>query len=503
MDGPINSDVKERPARGKAAPSREQNGVVDLPWPDEKDRQAKSERRETDDSGVPKGPKTEQQSHTEKTAAREQPAQQSIWARVGPIIGVIIALAIAAGLVWWALKPSEAKVTYTSTKAAVATVTVTAHAQGRLAARNPVDVVAPAGGRLADATAAKSGDRVSQGQVLARLISESARSDVVDANAEVAASQSAVMRADADVTEARAALTRAKGSNASGAADTAEARLVRANARATEARASLGAVQARLTAARTKLDGLVVRAPFAGIVLKSSLETPEAARTVARGQTLFTLVRNLSEFELVTDFPENAVGTLRAGQPAMFTVSAFPHRIFSARLDSIGSWPKAVHKDGGDITFYSGSLSTVSRDEGLRPGMNADVAVVLAQAKDVLTVPNAALMFRPAANIEAKYKPPQAAYPAPVLASASASSQGKASLGPLASTAGSWSPVSLSSTPRPGRVWVPDGDTLRPRDVMVGLSDGNITQVISGDLQAGDAVITGAIVQARSNANKS
>lgn len=503
MDGPTNNDVKERPARGKGAPSREQNGVVDLPWPDEKDRQAKAERRETDDSVAPKQPKNEQQSQAEKPSASQPPPPQSIWARVGPIMGVIIALLIAAGLIWWALKPSEPKVTYTSTKAAVATVAVTAHAQGRLAARNPVDVVAPAGGRLADATAAKSGDRVSQGQVLARLISESARSDVVDANAEVAAAQSGVTRADADVTEARAALARAKGSNTSGAADTAEARLVRANARATEARASLGAVQARLTAARTKLDGLVVRAPFAGIVLKSSLETPEATRTVARGQTLFTLVRNLSEFELVTDFPENAVGTLRAGQPALFTVSAFPHRMFSARLDAIGTWPKAVHKDGSDVTFYSASLSTASQDEGLRPGMNADVAVVLAQAKNVLTVPNAALMFRPAANIEAKHKPPQAAYPAPVLAGTSAGSQSKASLGPLTSTAGSWSPVSLSSAPRPGRVWVLDGDTIKPQDVMVGLSDGNITQVISGDLRAGDAVVTGAIVQAGGNANKS
>jgi HlyD family secretion protein len=411
-------------------------------------------------------------------------------------------LIVAAALVWWALKPNEPKTTYTMAKTSVATITVAAHAEGRLAARNPVDVVAPTGARL-ESAAAKSGDHVRQGQILVRLTSEAARTDVADASAEVAASQSAVVRVDADVIDARAALMRAGSSTNSGAGDAAQARLARANARANEARAVLGAAQTRLTVARAKLNGLVVRAPFDGIVLRSALETPEPVRAVARGQTLFTMVRNLSDLDLKADFPENAIGPLHVGQQAMFTVAAFPHRAFSAKLNAIGTWPKMIHKEGGDVTAYPAALSAANPDASLRPGMSADVAIILAQAKDVLTVPNLALIFRPAADVEAKYPPTKGAYPAPVARSSSTSAASTPGLGPPSLPAASWSPVTLSSAPRPGRVWVLDGDTPRPRDIMVGLSDGNITQVISGELRAGDAVITSAIVQARGSANQS
>jgi len=128
--------------------------------------------------------------------------------------------------------------------------------------------------------------------------------------------------------------------------------------------------------------------------------------------------------------------------------------------------------------------------------MTADVAVILAQAKNVLTVPNSALVFRPAADIEAKYPAAKAARPAPVQPARSAATTPTPSLGSPTSPAPSWSAVTLSSQPRRGRVWVLDGDTPKPRDIMVGLSDGNVTQVVSGELRAGDSVITNAIVQA-------
>jgi HlyD family secretion protein len=419
-----------------------------------------------------------------------------------PVFAAAVILAIIAALVWWAIRPAEPKVSYTFAKAAVATVTVTAHAEGRLAARNPVDVVAPAGARL-ESTAVKSGDRVRQGQILARLNSETSRSDMVDANAEIAAQQSAVARADADVAESRAALMRAGSSTTPGAADTAQARLARATARANETRALLGAARTRLAETRAKLDGLVVRAPFDAIVLKSNLETPERVRTVARGQILFTLVRDLSTLDLVADFPESALGPLRVGQRALFTAAAFPQRKSPATLNSISTSPKMIHKEGtGDVTAYAGTLSAANSDGSLRPGMSADVAVILAQARDVLTVPNAALMFRPTPSVEANYPSAIGAQAAP-LPGSTAPTTPPAPFGPLSSPAGSWSPVVLSSAPRAGRVWVLDHGKPRPHDIMVGLSDGNVTQVISGELRAGDAIITSAIVQARGNGSQS
>jgi HlyD family secretion protein len=475
---------------------------VDLPWPEKNDRpeaEAPGKRESPSDDR----PRTERPTQRDKYETVHPLAEEPNRTRIWPIIIGIAVVLILAALLWWAIKPSEPKVSYSLAKAAIANVTVTAHAEGLLAARDPVEVVAPIGARLERAKA-KSGDRVRQGQILALLNSENARNDMVDANAEFAAQQSAVARADADVAEARAELARARSSTTADAADTAEARLARAVARADEARAVLGADQTRLASARAKLNGLVVRAPFDAIVLKSNLDTTEPVRMVARGQSLFTLVRDLSALELTADFPESAVGRLRAGDQALFTVAAFPHRTFAATLNTVSAWPKVVHKEGdGDVTTYAGTLAPANSGQTLRPGMNADVAVILAQAKDVLTVPNAALMFRPPAKLEEKYSSAIGAQAAPLPRSRSASGTSAPGLGPPSAPAGSWSPVVLSPAPRPGRVWVLDGDTPKPRDIMVGMSDGNITQVISGELRAGDAVITNAIVQARGNANRS
>jgi HlyD family secretion protein len=486
----MSSDTTERPPRQKTGRVGDRRGVSELPWPEERgEREPEAREFRSDDTS----PKTEP----------APPEHESFWTRFWPLIATVFILLAIAGLIWWAIRPSEPKTTYTLANASIATITVTAHGQGRFAARDPVDVVAPTGARLAS-VAVKSGDHVRQGQILARLDSESAREAAVDQNAEIASSQSAVTRADADVTEARATLMRARNSTKAGEADTAEARLTRAIARANEMRALLAAAQTRLAAARAKMDGLVVRAPFDGIVLKSNLDTAEPVRTVARGQILFTLVRDLSTLDVKADFPESAVGSLHLGDRALLTVAAFPQRTFSATLNVISASSNVIHKEGdGDVNVYSGTLSAANSAERLRPGMTAEVSVILAKAKDVLTVPNTALMFRPPANVEAKYPSPKGAQAAPPPPNAPAPAESAPSLGPPSTQAESWSPVVLSSVPRPGRVWVRDGDTLKPRDIMVGLSDGKTTQVVSGELRAGDAVITSAIVQARSNANQS
>ena len=494
------SNITERPPRRARDHSREEGGVVELPWPEDKGGRPEAEREEARESR----PGDRQPYAKGKTREIVQPSGRGgFWPGIWTVIGGLIVLAVLAALVWWAIRPTEPKTSYTLAKQTIATVTIAAHAQGRLAARNPVDVVAASGARFESAVV-KSGDRVRQGQILARLNSESAREDMVDTTTDVASSQSAVARADADVQEARSGLTRAGSSTTAGAADAAQARLARAIARANEARALLGAARTRVAAARAKLDNLLVRAPFNGIVLKSELEASEPVRTVARGQRLFTLVRDLSALDLMADFPEGTIGPLHVGQRALFTVAAFPQRTFSATLNNLSTWPKLVHKDtGGDVIVYPGTLSVTNTGERLRPGLSADVAIILAQAKAVLTVPNAALMFRPAENVEAKYPPAKGAYAGPMPTATSAPGMAIPSLGPLSSPAGSWSPVVLSSKPRPGRVWVLEGNKLRPRDIMVGLSDGNATQVISGELRAGDSVITSAQVQVRSNANQS
>jgi HlyD family secretion protein len=382
------------------------------------------------------------------------------WARRG-FAGTAVAIAVVVGLLLWRPWTShEPKITYTIAKATYGTVTVRVGSTAVLEPRNSVEVTAQTGGRL-ERLLVKSGDEVAKGQILAQLVSDSAQEDVIAAETEFAARGSNVARSEADVAEARAAVLRARADAKPGAVDTAQARLARASANLAEARALLGAGQENLMAARANVQNLAVRAPIDGIVLKTDANAPQNARAVARGQSLVTLAAGLTQMKLSADFPESALGRLHVGDRATFTVPAFPGRSFAATLSVLDVWPRRESRDGRIAVTYGGELTAENPAKLLRPGMTATVAVVVAEAKNVLIVPNAALSFVPAPKIEAAFAPPKAA-------------------------AGT----------RPGRVWVLRSDSLEPRDVSLGLSDGRVTQIAGGPLRADETVVTGSLIAA-------
>ena len=332
-------------------------------------------------------------------------------------------------------------------------------AAGTLAAHDSLDIMAPVGGRV-QSVLAKSGDRVMKGQILARLQSDSARDELLRAQTELAAMQARMAQAEADVGEARATALRAKNDPKPGANDTAQAGLARAAAGASELQAQLREAAAQLTAARAQIDSLDMRAPFDGIVLKSDIEPGKYVSAAAGGRALFTLASGLSQLKLVADIPESQLGAVHVGEPAEFTVPAFPRQVFPAILTALDLWPKKETKDGKDIISYPATISADNPDGALRPGMSANAAVIIAQARNALVVPNQALNFSPSPDIEAKYPKPK---------------------------------ISPAVGQRLGRVWVLNGEDPEPRDITLGLTDGRITQVAAGSLRADEKIITSTI----------
>ncbi|HXJ01310.1 MAG TPA: efflux RND transporter periplasmic adaptor subunit, partial [Micropepsaceae bacterium] len=358
----------------------------------------------------------------------------------------------------------EPKIGYSVARASYGTVIVGVRAPAMLEARDMTEIAVRNGGRL-ESLAVRSGDRVVKGQRLARLASDSAQAELVAAQAERAARQADLARAEADAAEARAAAQRARGDARPGAADAAGARLARTLANVDEARALLRAGDASLAEARAAVESLDVRAPVDGVVLKINFEPEGDVRSIARGESLLTLAGDLSQMNLRASFPENALGTLRVGERAEFTAPAFPRRIFAATLTGLDLWPKRNVTDGKTTVTYPATLTATNPGDMLRPGMSADVAIVTAEAKHVLVVPNSALSFTPLPKIESKF--------------------------PLLKTS--------PEGPRVGRVWVMRSGDLSPRDVVLGLSDGRVTQIVSGPLREGENVVTSAIITAQGN----
>ena len=378
--------------------------------------------------------------------------------------GLIIAAVVVMAVVWWPWGGrSGAKITYEIVPAAFGTIVESAHATGVLAPSETADIVSPLPGRV-QSVEVETGERVMKGQLLARVLSDSAREELMRALTALASDQAAVARAEADITEERAALARARMSSTPGAVDSAQARFARALADAEEARAVLRQTQDRVAQARAQIASLDLRAPFNGIVLKTGIASGEDTRANTREEPLFTIAADLSQLKLQADFPESALGRLHAGNRAEFTTPAYPRRVFPAVLTGLDLLPKKESKEGKEVTYYAGALSVANRDGALRPGMDTNIGVIVAEARNVLVVPNTALNFMPVGTAESA----QSGNP------------------PLTSSAAS---------ARARRIWVIAGGRLQARDVTLGLSDGRFTQVVAGPLRAGEHVVTGAIVK--------
>lgn len=354
--------------------------------------------------------------------------------------------------------PSEPKVTYTLTKAGYGTVTVSVHATGTLNPRDAFDIGTETGGQV-QSIAVKSGDRVIKGELLAKFQSSTLHEDLLRAQTALLSAQADVKQADSEVAAARAAAAHLPAMASVQEHDVAAARIARAAAESDKLRADMRAAELRFSTAQSQMAKLDLRSPRDGIVLKRMVEPGTRAR-LSQGQAVVTLTSGLSPLNLLIDLPESELGAVHPGLGAEFTVPAFPGRTFPARVSSIDLLPKKENTDAGVKVNYSGTLTADNQEGLLRPGMTASASIIVGRASNVLVVPNGAFTFTPPNEIAVKYPPLK----------------------------------QPSSGARLARVWVMQSGAIEPRDIVPGLSDGQITEVKSGMLRAGEAVVTGAVV---------
>ncbi|MGZ5238127.1 MAG: efflux RND transporter periplasmic adaptor subunit, partial [Caldimonas sp.] len=152
---------------------------------------------------------------------------------------------------------------------------------------------------------------------------------------------------------------------------------------------------------------------------------------------------------------------------------AYPGRNFPARVTRVGFGSTITDK----VVTYLTYLDVDNADLSLRPGMTATATITATQRNDVLLVPNTALRFSPS---------DAAAAPRPA-----ASGGIVASLTPRMPRSGTRSPAAAgASTAAARQVWVLRAGKAVPVAVIPGISDGRVTEITGGELQAGMLVIT-------------
>ena len=208
---------------------------------------------------------------------------------------------------------------------------------------------------------------------------------------------------------------------------------------------------------QTQLGKAQVRSPIDGVVLDRKISSGQTVAATFQTPVLFTLASDLSMMQLAVDIDEADIGLVKEGQLANFTVDAYPQRRFEAKLISLRNSPKSAN----GVVTYQGVLSVDNSTMLLRPGLTATVDIQVSDAKDALLVPNSALRFTP----------PQKEAAVPAL---QPSRNGQLM----------------------GRVWVLEAGKPSPRDLRIGRSDGRSTEIISGNLKAGEPIIVDVAARA-------
>lgn len=315
------------------------------------------------------------------------------WRRA--ITGVVACAAAGAG--WLAYRQSQEPVppSFVTAPLVRGTLTETVTAVGTLAPVDAVELGAEVTGRLTRVLVDVN-DPVTEGQVLAEIDPEQLAARVRETQAQLDTATANERSARATLSEAEVKAGRAKALAAEGIASgdelaTALAALDRARANLGVAQAQISVANAGLASARSMLARAVIRAPINGIVLSRSVEPGQTVTAGFQTPILFTLARDLAKLELEVEVDEADIGKVREGQPASFSVDAYPGRTFASRLLTLHNLPKA----DATIVTYSAVLAVDNQDRSLRPGMTATAEIVSGEFRDVLLVDNAALRFEP------------------------------------------------------------------------------------------------------------
>ncbi|MDQ3037043.1 MAG: efflux RND transporter periplasmic adaptor subunit, partial [Myxococcota bacterium] len=173
--------------------------------------------------------------------------------------------------------------------------------------------------------------------------------------------------------------------------DTARSAAEQTAAGVSGARAQIALARSAIRAIETELEHTEIRAPVDGIVLSRSVEPGQVVAATFQPPTLFVIAEDLSRMQVVLLVDEADVGRVEAGQPARFTVDAFPGRSFEARVESVRNAPRTVQ----GVVSYEAVLSVDNEERLLRPGMTATAEIVTEEVRDALMVPSAALRFVP------------------------------------------------------------------------------------------------------------
>jgi HlyD family secretion protein len=270
-----------------------------------------------------------------------------------------------------------------------------------------------------------------------------------------------------------------------------------AQAQVGQAQAQVLQAEAALRLAEVNLTHLTIVSPIDGIVVSRNVDVGQTVAASLSAPTLFTIAKDLTQMQVIANIDQADIGLVEQAKSVKFSVDAFPGKDFDGKIEQMRLNPTNVQ----NVVTYNVVIDVSNPEQKLKPGMTANLTITIDERNNVLKVPNSALRFKPQdtssqpstnANANGQGRRRDNANVAPSANSASPQSSPEAG-----SQAGrgesSFAPASAPVLAGQTRlVWVLGADGKpQSRRIKVGLTDGASTEVVEGNLQEGEMVITG------------
>jgi HlyD family secretion protein len=293
---------------------------------------------------------------------------------------------------------------------------------------------------------------VKKGQLIARIDPALFEAQVNQARANLLSAKANMDKALATQTDAKRTMERnkelvAKNLIAQSDLDTAETNYETAKASVSAAKAQIAQNEASLSSAETNLRYTKIISPVDGIVVSRNVDVGQTVAASFQTPTLFSIAQDLTKMQIDTSVDEADIGKVKTEQVVDFTVDAYPDITFRGKVWQIRNAPITVQ----NVVTYDVVVQVNNPDLKLKPGMTANVSIIVDMKKDALKIPNAALRFK----LSGKSVP---------------------------------APENRTEKKGPG-VWILQKDQPKRIPVSPGISDGSYTELVSGEIREGQELI--------------
>ena len=368
--------------------------------------------------------------------------KRSLWLLAGALV-----IAVTAATYYYRDDVAATAPAFSTGEVTRGDIISTVEATGTLEAVTTVQVGSQVSGTI-KALYADFNSRVRRNQIIAELDPSLFETQVEQAKATVVRLQADADRARVQAEDARVKLRRARELFAQQLVPKSDLETADSNARVAEssvksADAQIVQAQASLNQAQVNLSHTVIRAPIDGVVIARNVDVGQTVAASMQAPTLYIIARDLTDMRVNASIDESDIGEIQPKQPVRFRVDAYPNDAFSGKVSQVRLQPVVSQ----NVVSYVTVIDVPNPDLKLKPGMTAAVTVETSRVNDAITVPNAALRFRPT----------------------------------QASQSGERGPA----------VWVLDNGEMQRVPVRPGISDGTRTAILSGDLEPGAIVVTG------------